>query len=66
MKIEVNLSNVKKLYPSLNNRKTDIMKIIGENLADGIKVDHGGRLLVNSKKISSQFLSVLENNLKKE
>lgn len=58
VQIEVNLDAVRKLYPTLNTFEGDVMKIIGQQLIEGIRVDRTGRLLIDNKKINPEFLVV--------
>jgi len=42
------------------------MKIIGENLIEGIKIGPTGQLHVDSTKINPNIIRVSENSIKKE
>ena len=64
--VEVNLSNVKKLYPTLNTSDGDVMKVIGRQLIDGIKISKDGQLLVDHKKINPSFITVRDSRLDRD
>jgi hypothetical protein len=47
IKIDVNLADFKKMYPMLDPHHEGMMKVIGEHLIDGIRIDAKGELRVD-------------------
>jgi hypothetical protein len=65
VQIEVNLDNVRKLYPTLDTFDGDVMKAIGQQLIEGIRINRQGELLVDQRKINPTFITVRNNTLTK-
>jgi hypothetical protein len=63
VQIEVNLANLRKLYPSLNTFDMDIMKLIGSQLITGIQINEEGRLLIDNNKINPSCISIVQNKI---
>ncbi|KRX06964.1 hypothetical protein PPERSA_07127 [Pseudocohnilembus persalinus] len=61
VKIDVDLGELKKLYPTLNLKSQELMKFIGEQLIEGIKVDKSGKIILDSNKINPHCINVTEN-----
>lgn len=65
VQLEVNLANLRKLYPSLNTFDENVMKLIGQQLIDGIQIDGQGKLLVDYNKINPSCIQITENRMTK-
>jgi hypothetical protein len=63
VKIEVDLREVSKLYPTLSSRNPELMKVIGQNLIDGVRVREDGEVEVDRSKITPELLRVVENSV---
>ena len=64
--VEVNLDNVRALYPALNTDDGNAMKFIGQQLIEGIKVDRKGALLIDQRKVNPNFLTIRKNTLQQQ
>lgn len=60
--LEVNMKNIRKLYPTLNVRSADTMKIISQSLIQGVKVNDG-KVQLDQAKIAPSFINIVENQL---
>lgn len=57
------MKNLTKLYPTLSIKNPDLMKIVGQNLIDGIKVKDNGDIEVDQSKITPEFVKIIENHV---
>ncbi|CAD8113699.1 unnamed protein product [Paramecium sonneborni] len=57
-KLQIDLQEVKKLYPSFNFKDPNTIKILSSNLIKGVKVDQkSGNLLIDKSRIQSSFIN---------
>ena len=63
IKIDVNLNELQKLYPNVDHKNENFMKILGEQLIDGIKLDDAGNVMVDQSKLNPLCLEIVEKNL---
>ncbi|CAD8194128.1 unnamed protein product [Paramecium pentaurelia] len=66
-KLQIDLQEVKKLYPSFNFNNPNTMKILSSNLIKGVKVDqNSGNLLIDKSRIQSSFINPINLSKNKQ
>eukprot|EP00825_Cyclidium_porcatum_P033283 TRINITY_DN3533_c0_g1_i1.p1 TRINITY_DN3533_c0_g1~~TRINITY_DN3533_c0_g1_i1.p1 ORF type:complete len:914 (+),score=178.51 TRINITY_DN3533_c0_g1_i1:151-2892(+) len=60
IKINVDLQEIKKLYPTIDTTQEGLMKQIGLQLIEGIKLDSKGYIIVDNNKINPNCIKVRE------
>lgn len=63
IKIHVDLAEVKKLYPTIDLQQEGLMKSIGIQLIDGIKLDSRGEIVINKSKINPQCIKIQQKKV---
>ena len=59
----MDLNELKKLYPTIDAKQNGLMKVIGEQFIDGIRLDSRGKIMFNENKINPHCISVKEENV---
>ncbi|KAL4511973.1 hypothetical protein ABPG72_012818 [Tetrahymena utriculariae] len=63
VKINVDLNELKKLYPTIDSKSQGLMKVIGEQLIEGIKLEQTGKVLIDQSKLNPKCIEVEEYNV---
>ncbi|EAR94689.2 IQ calmodulin-binding motif protein (macronuclear) [Tetrahymena thermophila SB210] len=63
VKINVDLNELKKLYPTIDSKSHGLMKVIGEQLIEGIKLEQNGKVLIDQSKLNPKCIEVEEYNV---
>lgn len=63
VRINVDLNELKKLYPGMDANSQGLMKVIGEQLIDGIKLNREGNVEIDAGKLNPKCIEVTENTV---
>ena len=66
VKIDVNLNELKKLYPTVDGKQESLMKIIGKEMIQSIKINERGEVDLDQNKINPQCLTIQGVNIEKD